>query len=84
VLFRSGESVNVFITASKSIGNKSTLGKFLCSLGVSTQGQVDLDELIGYKFQAVIEQNKAQNGKTYANIGSVIKSRKTAVAPTEV
>jgi hypothetical protein len=79
---KDGEPVNVFITASKSIGEKSTLGKFLRSLGLNTQGQVDLDELIGFKFQAVIEHNKGTNGKTYANIGSVIKSRKTLVPAT--
>jgi hypothetical protein len=81
---KDGEAVDVFITATKSIGEKATLGKFLRSLGISTTGQVDLDELIGFKFQAVIEQNKAANGKTYANIGSIIKSRKTIATTEEV
>jgi len=80
---KDGDPVNVFVTASKSIGEKSTLGKFLRSLGLSTRGQVDLDELIGFKFQAVIEHNKAANGKTYANIGSIIKSRRALPATTE-
>ena len=81
---KDGEAVNVFINASKSIGEKATLGKFLRSLGFSTKGQIDLDEMIGFKFQAVIEHNvSTANGKTYANIGSVIKSRKTLPAEVE-
>jgi hypothetical protein len=74
---KDGEDVNVFITASPNIGVKSTLGTFLRKVGIPCEGTVDLDELIGFKFQAVIEHNKADNGKTYANIGSVIPSRKT-------
>ena len=71
-----GSDIYVFINAGHSIGAKSTLGKFLRSLGISTVGQVDLDELIGFKFRAVIEHNKSEtNGKTYANVGSILRGK---------
>lgn len=73
-----GSPINVFITCGKSIGAKSTLGKFLRANGISTQGQVNLDELIGFKFRAVIEHNKSEtNGKTYANVGSILRGKNT-------
>jgi hypothetical protein len=70
-----GEAIYVFVNATKSIGPKSTLGKFLRKLGINVQGQFDMDDLVGYKFRAVIEHNVAENGKTYANIGSIIKGK---------
>ena|ERR1035437_2508313 len=75
----SGEPIYVFINASKSIGEKSTLGKFLRKLGINLQGSFDMDDLIGFKFRAVIEHNTATNGKTYANVGSIIKGKTTPV-----
>lgn len=77
----SGEPIYVFVNATKSIGPKSTLGIFLRKLGINVEGQFDMDELVGYKFRAVIEHNKAENGKTYANIGSILKGK---AVPVEV
>lgn len=71
----SGEPIYVFVNAAKSIGEKSTLGIFLRKLGLNPTGKFDMDELIGFKFQAVIEHNTAPNGKTYANIGSIIRKK---------
>ena len=70
-----GEPIYVFVNATKSIGAKSTLGKFLRKLGLNVQGAFDMDDLVGFKFRAVIEHNVAENGKTYANIGSIIKGK---------
>ena len=70
-----GEPIYVFVNATKSIGVESTLGKFLRKLGLNVQGSFDLDDLVGFKFRAVIEHNVGDNGKTYANIGSVIRGK---------
>lgn len=78
---KNGEPIYVFVNASKSIGEKSTLGKFLRKLGINPGGQFDMDDLIGFEFRAVIEHNVAPNGKTYANVGSIIRSK---TAPVEV
>jgi hypothetical protein len=79
-----GTPVTVSIQGTKSIGIKSTIGKFIRSLGISVEGQFDMDDLIGFKFQAVIEHNKnATTGKTYANIGSILKSRPKVATTTD-
>jgi len=70
-----GSPIYVFVTATKSIGEKSTLGKFLRKLGIAPTGSFDMDDLIGFKFRAIIEHNIATNGKTYANVGSIVKKR---------
>jgi hypothetical protein len=75
-----GENIYVFVNAAKSIGEKSTLGKFLRNkLGINPGPAFDMDELIGFKFEAVIEHSVATNGKTYANVGSPIRGKKTVV-----
>jgi hypothetical protein len=74
-----GSPIYVFVNAAKSIGPKSTLGIFLRKIGVNVQGQVDMDDLVGYKFHAVIEHNTAPNGKVYANVGSIIKTKSVPV-----
>jgi hypothetical protein len=76
-----GSPIYVFVNATKSIGPKSTLGIFLRKLGINVQGAFDMDDLVGFKFRAVIEHNKAENGKTYANIGSILKGK---AVPVEV
>jgi hypothetical protein len=72
---KDGQPIYVFVNATKSIGPKSTLGIFLRKLGVNVGGHFDMDDLVGFKFSAVIEHNKADNGKTYANIGSILKGK---------
>jgi len=75
-----GEDIYVYVNGTKSIGAKSTIGKFLRSkLNLNVGPTFDTDELIGFKFEAVIEHNVAKNGKTYANVGSPIRSRKAVV-----
>jgi hypothetical protein len=76
---KTGDNIYVFVTAAKSIGEKSTLGKFLRKLGINPQKSFDMDDLIGFKFRAVIEHNVATNGKTYANVGSIIKRKTPAI-----
>jgi hypothetical protein len=78
-----GTPIYVFVNAAKSLGEKSTLGRFLRDkLGITPGPAFDTDDLIGYKFEAVIEHNTGKNGKTYANVGSPI-GRKRSTAPVE-
>ena len=74
-----GENIYVFVNAAKSIGEKSTLGKFLRKLGITPGPAFDMDDLVGFKFRAVIEHSKAPNGKTYANVGSIVKRKSAPV-----
>ena len=74
----SGENIYVFVNAAKSIGEKATLGKFLRKLGLTPGKAFDMDDLIGFKFNAVIEHSVGTNGKTYANVGSIVKKRTSA------
>ena len=74
----SGEPIYVFVTAAQSIGPKSTLGIFLRKLGLNPDKSFNMDELIGFKFNAVIEHSVGTNGKTYANVGSIVKKRTAA------
>ena len=78
-----GENIYVFVTAAKSLGEKATLGKFLRKLGFTPGKQFDMDDLIGFKFNAIIEHSVGTNGKKYANVGSIVKKR-TTVRPTAV
>ena len=76
-----GSPIYVFVNAAKSIGPKSTLGIFRRKIGVNVQGQVDMDDLVGFKFRAAIEHNTAPSGKVYANVGSIVKGK---AVPVEV
>jgi hypothetical protein len=78
-----GQPMFVGQTSSLSLGKKSRLGTFLRQLGIPTDGEFDLAELVGMKINANIVHNKSGD-TTYANIESVgrIRSKKTAV--TEV
>ena len=69
----SGENIYVFVNAAKSIGEKSTLGKFLRKLGQNPTNSFDMDTMIGFKFNAIIDHSVGTNGKTYANVGSIVK-----------
>lgn len=78
---KEGKAVDVFMTVTKSLHNKSALGKLLASLGIPVGAEFDLNDIVGVKCQVVI-QHKESDGKTYANVASVLKIRNTA-AKTE-
>lgn len=74
---KAGKAVDVAMTVTKSLHSKSQLGKLLVSLGISTGPEFDLNDIVGVKCQVVI-QHKESEGKTYANIVSVLKLRTQA------
>lgn len=78
-----GNDLFVFQTCTKSLGEKARLGKLLRSLGINTDGPIDLVELINMPVNVGIIHNK-KGAKTYANIDFVarIKSvKKLTAAP---
>src|ERR1700689_2394083 len=72
-----GETIKVYVSANKVLSPKSTLGILLNDLGVVVSGEFDLEDLVGLKSQAIIKHNQGDNGKTYANIVSFLKSKNT-------
>ena len=72
-----GNPLKLFITATKSLHPKSTLGNFLKQLGIPvTPGQeFDLEDVVGVKALAVVQHNPGSNGKTYANVTSFTKAK---------
>lgn len=74
---KDGSAVDAVMTVTKSLHSKSVLGKLLASLGIPAGAQFDLNDVIGVKCQVVI-QHKESEGKTYANIVSVLKLRPAA------
>ena len=79
---KDGSAVDATMTVTKSLHSKSALGKLLASLGVVVGAEFDLNDIIGTKCQVVI-QHKESDGKTYANIASVLKIRGSKPAPAE-
>jgi hypothetical protein len=76
---KEGRAVDVLMTVTKSLHSKSALGKLLTSLGVTVGAEFDLNDIVGTKCQVVV-QHKESEGRTYANIASVLKIRKPAAA----
>jgi hypothetical protein len=79
---KTGEPINVFMTATKSLHSKSQLGKLLATLKIPAGAEFDMDDLVGIKCQVVI-QHKESEGKTYANIATVLPRTATAPAKPE-
>jgi hypothetical protein len=68
-----GSDLYVFITATPSIGVKAMLGKFLRRLKINVDKPVDMDELVGFKFEGLIIYNEGEGahaGTTFANIST--------------
>jgi hypothetical protein len=68
---KTGEPITVSIKATKSLHAKSALGKLLATLKIPAGAEFDMDDLVGVKCQVVI-QHKESEGKTYANITTVL------------
>ena len=76
---KEGNPVDVSMKVNKVINPKSSLGILLEKLGVDgSADEFDLDDIIGIKCQVVVEYNKKEDGRVFANIDSVIKNRKSA------
>lgn len=71
---KEGKAVDVLMTVTKSLHSKSSLGKLLVQLGIPVGAEFDLNEIVGTKCQVVV-QHKESEGKTYANVVSVLKVR---------
>jgi hypothetical protein len=69
------------MSVTKSLHTKSALGKLLNTLKIQIGSEFDLNDIVGIKCQVVI-QHKESDGKTYANIASVLPLKKAA-APAE-
>lgn len=75
---KEGNAVEVFMSVTKSLHAKSQLGKVLAALKIPVGAEFDLNDIVGVKCQVVIQHNE-KDGKTYANITSVIPvSKKSA------
>lgn len=72
---KEGNPVDAIMSANKTLGKKTTLSKLLNSLGIEVGSEFDLNTLIGIKCQVVIEHTESE-GRTYANIATVLKVRK--------
>jgi hypothetical protein len=77
---KAGDPVDAVMSVNLVLGPKSTLGKLLSQLGVSAGSEFDLNDLVGIKCQVVIE-HRENDGRTYANIVSILKRKS---APVEV
>lgn len=62
------ETILVFQSFAPSLGDKATLGKFLRRLGFDTTGEIEMDDLLGFRFSAMLTHNVGSTGDTYANI----------------
>lgn len=74
---KEGKPVDAVKSVNCVLGPKSTLGKMLTQLGIVPGDEFDLNDLVGIKCQVIIEHNES-DGKTYANIATILKSRKTS------
>lgn len=73
---KDGGDVDAVSTVNCVLGDKSTLGKLLKSLGITAGKEFDLNSLVGTKCQVVIQHNES-DGNTYANIVTVIRIKKS-------
>ena len=74
---KEGKAVDIFMTVTKSLHSKSQLGKLLAALKVPVGAEFDLNDVVGLKCQIVVGHNE-KDGKTYANVTSVIPITKKA------
>jgi len=72
---KEGKPVEIWMSVNKVINPKSTLGKLLAALKVPQPEEFDLNSIVGIKTQVVVQHNE-KDGKTYANIASVIPTVK--------
>lgn len=74
---KGGDAVDAVMTVNCVLGAKSSLGKLLNSLGITAGSEFDLNDLVGTKCQIVVQHNES-DGKTYANIVTVLKVKKAS------
>lgn len=78
---KEGKPVDCRMTVTKSLHSKSSLGKLLATLKIAAGAEFDLNDIVGVTCQVVI-QHKESEGKSYANIATVLPIKKSAPAST--
>jgi hypothetical protein len=73
---KEGTPVDIFMTVTKSLHAKSQLGKALAALKIPVGAEFDLNDVVGVKCQIVVQHNE-KDGKTFANVASIIPIKKT-------
>lgn len=75
---KDGGDVESFMRVNCVLGAKSTLRKaILQPLGLTPGKEFDLNSLVGTKCQVLIQHNTIEDGRTFANIASVLKTKKS-------
>jgi hypothetical protein len=75
---KDGSDVEARIRVNCVLGAKSTLRKMVLSpLNITAGQEFDLDALIGIKCQVLIQHNTIEDGRTFANVASVLKNKKS-------
>lgn len=74
---KDGSDVEARIRVNCVLGSKSTLRKMvLAPLNIVPGKEFDLNSLVGIKCQVLIEHNTIEDGRTFANITSIVKTKK--------
>jgi hypothetical protein len=74
---KDGSDVEARIRVNCVLGAKSTLRKMVLSpLNIIPGKEFDLNSLVGLKCQVLIQHNTIEDGRTFANIASVLKAKK--------
>lgn len=74
---KDGSDVEARIRVNCVLGAKSTLRKMvLAPLNIVPGKEFDLNSLVGIKCQVLIEHNTIEDGRTFANITSIVKTKK--------
>jgi hypothetical protein len=75
---KDGGDVEARIRVNCVLGAKSTLRKsILGPLGIVPGKEFDLNSLVGVKCQILIQHNTIEDGRTFANVSSVLKTKKS-------
>lgn len=75
---KDGGDVEARMRFNCSLGAKSTLRKSILNpLGVTPGKEFDLNSLVGVKCQVLIQHNTIEDGRTFANIASILKTKKS-------
>jgi hypothetical protein len=76
---KDGGDVEARVRVNCVLGAKSTLRKLVLSpLNIVPGKEFDLNSLVGIKCQVLIQHNTIEDGRTFANITSVLKAKKAS------
>lgn len=76
---KDGSDVESRIRVNCVLGAKSTLRKMvLTPLNIVPGKEFDLNSLVGIKCQVLIQHNTIEDGRTFANVASILKAKKAS------